>query len=55
MKYNESISDYNSEQQKSEDRRLIGNVIFNRKQADILVQKAWMRIADYTDRLEKEV
>lgn len=54
MKYNENISDYNSEEQKRKDFQRIGNIIFN-KGGNGEDQKSWLRIKAYIHNLEEVV
>lgn len=53
IKYNDTLFDYNSEQQKSEDIQRIGNVIFN-KNSNAADQKVWLRFKAYVKNLENE-
>lgn len=52
MKYNERISDYNSDNQKSKDFQRVGNVLFNKK-GNRDDRDSWLRIKEYIKRLEK--
>jgi hypothetical protein len=52
MKYNERISDYNSENQKSKDFQRIGNIVFNKGVSNDETKAAWLRFKDYVKRLE---
>jgi hypothetical protein len=52
MKYNKSISDYNSEEQKRDDLQRIGNCIFNKKIKNKKDQDSWLRIKEYLKKLE---
>ena len=54
MKYNEKISDYNSDEQKYKDIQQIGNIIFN-KIGNRKDQEAWLRYKEYVKRLEKQI
>jgi len=53
MKYNEILSDYNSEQQKSKDIQRVGNTIYNKRcGSNKDDQEAWLRLKEYLKRLE---
>jgi hypothetical protein len=54
MKYNKEISDWNSENQKSNDVHRIGNTIFN-KCGNGVDRAAWLRFKEYVARLEKRI
>ena len=54
MKYNEKVSDYNSENQKSKAFQRIGNLVFN-KEGSRDDQSAWLGIKEYIKRLEEKV
>lgn len=51
-KYNDELSDYNSEQQKADDIQKIGHVIFNKCGGDAF--RAWLRFKEYVRNLEKD-
>ena len=53
MKYNELISDYNSDEQKYKDFQRVGNVVFN-KNGNRKDQESWLRIKEYIKRLEEK-
>jgi hypothetical protein len=55
MKYNEKISDYNSNDQYSKDMQRIGNVVFNKKKGNQDDQRAWLRLKEYIKRLEAQI
>ena len=54
IKYNEKVSDYNSEEQKSKAFQRIGNLAFN-KTGNREDQSAWLRIKEYIRRLEEKI
>lgn len=52
IKYNEKISDFNSDIQRSKDIQRVGNVIFNKGGSNKEDKAAWLRLKEYLNRLE---